>query len=209
MLKLLLSVLEVVAYCLPLPAKKLLEKAVFLDPQEKLPSCLPSEVALLVLGGGNPGDRAKRAAKLYKDGIAGYLVLTGGIGPYSLDRNKPEAAIDHEILNQHGIENKAIRVESQSRTTEENVKNSLAIIDELGVGHVIIVTSPWHVKRATMLFKRIAQARGMDSVKCHWSSASVSDGQDEPGKWYRNRKVCGAVLKEAIRISQEKNRRIN
>jgi len=101
--------------------------------------------ALIVLGGG-PEERPKRAAQLYKAGAA-PVILVSGFGDYDISVN---------ILKQNGVPETAIFGESRSVSTLENAEFSIPLLRQMGARRVIIVTSWYHSRRAMACFRHVA-----------------------------------------------------
>lgn len=120
--------------------------------------------AALVLGaavsGGEPSpvfrERIRHAVALYKAGQVRALVMTGGLGPG--DRvTEGEAAA--EWARKEGVPNSAILIEHRSRTTRENISNSVPLLIEHKLDRVLIVSDPLHMRRALA----IAAALGLEA----------------------------------------------
>lgn len=118
---------------------------------------------IVVLGAGlEPGDRPSRAmnrriqqaATLYARGLATNLICSGGTG---VGRNRSEAAVCGDGLQQRGVPAGAILLEENSHTTEENALYSAAMIADRGWQGVILVSDGYHLLRARWLFGRLSQ----------------------------------------------------
>ena len=105
----------------------------------------PVKGDVLVLLGGRP-DRAFRAAELFKQGEAPKVLVTG-LG---------DDVSNKRTLEQNGVTNTAIIMESKSRTTRENAEFSIAILRKMGAKRVILVTSWYHSRRALATFEHYA-----------------------------------------------------
>jgi len=128
----------------------------FLDIDGKLPS---GEV-IVVLGGGLKPDgsagistqeRVNYGAMLFKKGLGTYLVLTGG------DRVNSQVEADqmYKIALNRGIPPKKIIKEAQSLNTYENAVYTKKILLKYGINtKIILVTSPYHIRRALSCFKK-------------------------------------------------------
>jgi len=119
---------------------------------------------ILVLGcsiyGGPPGQpspciraRADHAAALYRQGLAAQVITSGG----AVEEERSEASALAERLQADGVPAAAIQQEDQSRDTIQNIHNSRVILRAHGWQTVILVTEPYHIKRATL----IAQDAGL------------------------------------------------
>lgn len=98
--------------------------------------------------------RVEQAARLYARGLAPKLICSGGVSPGS---SRSEASVCAEILQRGGVPAEAILLEEESRSTEANARNSLALIRANGWRRVILVSDGYHLLRARWLFERIGQ----------------------------------------------------
>jgi len=114
--------------------------------------------AIVVLGAGlGPGgtltsileERVAAAVALVRDGMARYVVATGGITRHDA---RAEADALAEALHTAGVPD--VLVERESRTTAENARFTARILEPLGVRTVWLVTQPFHGRRAALLFRR-------------------------------------------------------
>ncbi len=100
--------------------------------------------ALIVLGG-EPLARPQEAARLYKLGVASKVFVTG-IG---------DASTIRKVLLGAGVPATAITVESNARTTHANAVLLKPLIEAAKVHSVLIVTSPFHTRRALATFRKV------------------------------------------------------
>lgn len=113
---------------------------------------------IIVLGAGlrkdgRPGPalirRSRRAADLWHERIAPFVLCTGGQSEY---HPRTEAAACREILLAAGLPDDAILTEERSRSTEENAIYSKRLLDDLGLSRVVLVSDSYHMLRAGWLF---------------------------------------------------------
>jgi len=100
---------------------------------------------IVVLGGGNH-ERPLRAAELFKQHDAPRIFITGA----------GDDEINRQILISNGVPARAIEMEDQSMTTQENAKFSLKRLRAEKVRSVILVTSWYHSRRALKTFEHDA-----------------------------------------------------
>jgi len=96
--------------------------------------------------------RVEYAAKLWFDGVAPLLVLTGGVG-----RHPPsEARVSGEILLDLGVPQDVIHLEESSTTTDENAAYALLVCRAAGLTEprVLVVTDAYHAFRCRRVFRR-------------------------------------------------------
>lgn len=96
-------------------------------------------------------DRLLHAAVLYKAGKAPVLLLTGG----NARSYEPEAVSMKKLLLAMGIPEQAMVLEGLSRNTRQNAEYSARILSELGINKILLVTSAYHMGRASFEFERL------------------------------------------------------
>lgn len=101
---------------------------------------MPQKADVIIVLGGSSGDRVTYGATLYKSGYADKVLLAGN-----------QIGMEKQALSQ-GIPESAILLEDQSQTTFENAKYSLKIVQDQGYKSAIVVTSPYHTRRASIIF---------------------------------------------------------
>jgi len=136
----------------------------YLPPKE-----VPSADVMVVLGGGTDanvyprsgveingaGDRVLYAARIYKEGKAKYILLSGGEITWMNATSSTPADDMAEILEFMGVPKETLWLENKSQNTHENAVFSKAILDEKGIKKVLLVTSAMHMPRAVALFQKI------------------------------------------------------
>ena len=80
------------------------------------------------------------------------LIFTGGLGEGD-SLSEGEAARRYAI--DKGIPDDAILVESQSTSTAENLAGALRLMDSVGLRSAVIVSDPYHLRRAGMIARRL------------------------------------------------------
>lgn len=119
----------------------------YLSPQDKLQ---PADV-IVAISGGETASRTAEAVRLYKEGLAPKLLFSGA----ALDTSGPSnaAAMRLEALRQ-GVRRQDILIEESSQNTAQNAEASAAVLNREGVKSLILVTSPYHQRRASLEFHR-------------------------------------------------------
>lgn len=144
------------------------------------PPCSKAD-AIVAISGGDTSARTTEAVKLYKAGWADKLIFSGA----ALDKSGPSnaAAMSREA-EAAGVPAEDIILEEYGETTKENAVNSHDIFEILGVQDVILVTSGYHQRRASLEFE--SRSTGV-ALRSHPVSA---DGQWSkfwwlsPSGWY-------------------------
>ena len=100
--------------------------------------------ALIVLGG-ESRDRPRTAARLYVQGIAPRIFVTG----------EGDAMRIRQRLMEEGVSPEAIIVEKRALTTYTNATLLKPVLLGAGVRTAVIVTSPFHARRALATFRHV------------------------------------------------------
>ncbi|UPG92056.1 YdcF family protein [Luteibacter aegosomaticola] len=123
--------------------------------REGLVSTTPAAVAhadaIVVLGGGiipkgpwqDSGSRAGTGLTLWQEGYAPLMLVSGSDQAHKLARG----------YQRLGVPASDLRVDDTSTNTHENARNTAALLRAGGLGDVLLVTSPIHMRRAAAAFR--------------------------------------------------------
>jgi uncharacterized SAM-binding protein YcdF (DUF218 family) len=104
------------------------------------------------------------------------LLTSGGQGP---DEDLSEARAMADYLIAAGVSADRILVEDQSRTTQENLRFSKALMHDREPDHrALVVTNNFHVMRAAQIARREkvdAQVIGSPTARYFWPSATIRE----------------------------------
>jgi uncharacterized SAM-binding protein YcdF (DUF218 family) len=112
---------------------------------------------IVVLAGDANGERVEEGVKLYKEGWASKILLSGGPLAWHLTYAKNMRQEAHAL----GVPDAAVLLQDQSRSTYEDAQYSLAILKKLNLKRIILVTSPNHMRRARAVFRKMARKYDM------------------------------------------------
>ena len=111
--------------------------------------------AVVVVSGGDTVARTNAGIQLIKNGWADTLVLSGA----ALDKSGPSnAAAMEEQAIAAGIAPEAILIDEEAANTQQNAENSQSIFTDNDIHDVILVTSGYHQRRASLEFNKTADA---------------------------------------------------
>jgi uncharacterized SAM-binding protein YcdF (DUF218 family)/glycosyltransferase involved in cell wall biosynthesis len=103
--------------------------------------------------GGGYQERVKHAIDLYRAGYAPRLVLSSGF-VYSFN----EAEVMRALAIDQGVPADAILLEQQAASTHANVQLVTAILNAHQWRRILLVSSPYHMRRAILTWRREAPA---------------------------------------------------
>jgi len=103
-------------------------------------------------------ERIRHGLDLYRQGFAPTLIFTGGFGGARARFSESQVARRYAL--KQGIPADAILIETQSRTTRQNLEEARQLMAEQGMHKVILVSDPLHMARALRLSKEL----GIDAL---------------------------------------------
>ncbi len=197
-------------------------KRVYLDPAFRLrlhgtddPSALslPDAHAIVVLGcrlqdGGMTKElkqRCKAAAALAEAFPSAVLVLTGGATGDNNPKGNTEAGrMRNYLVNTCGIDENRIRTDRKAKNTRENAFNTLAILEEMDIHGMTLVTSSYHQRWAQVIFNAAAAMyraeHGFEAVligdfSCEWKPPAAA--------YYWDHRIAVKQLGELFGLSEK------
>ena len=132
---------------------------------------------IIILGGDS--ERVSYGVKLYKSNYSDKIIVTGG------GTEEKEEVIDS------GVAIKDIILEVKSTTTYENAKFSRSIMLQKNFTSAIVVSSPYHMRRAKWLFDEVFKN---DNITLLYSP--VDDSWFKQEEWWRNEREIRVVMDE-------------
>jgi uncharacterized SAM-binding protein YcdF (DUF218 family) len=119
----------------------------YLSPQ----STLRKADAIVAISGGETQERTLEAITLYQEGWAPVIIFSGAAADASGPSNARAMANQAENA---GVPPTDILLDKTSDNTEQNATNVADIIHQQGYNSIILVTSPYHQRRADIVFHR-------------------------------------------------------
>lgn len=112
--------------------------------------CQPVD-AIVAVSGGDTSARADEAIALFKKGWASTLIFSGA----AQDKTGPSnATVMKRRAIAAGVPESVIRLDEFSETTRQNAENSQTIFNSLNIKSIILVTSGYHQRRASLEFDK-------------------------------------------------------
>jgi len=109
--------------------------------------------AIVVVSGGDTKARTAAGIELYKNGWADALVLSGA----AYDKSGPSNAEAMRMQALHaGVPQAAISIDEAAESTSQNAANTKTIFDGKHFTDIILVTSGYHQRRASLEFGKAA-----------------------------------------------------
>jgi uncharacterized SAM-binding protein YcdF (DUF218 family) len=149
---------------------------------------------IVAISGGETDARTDEAVRLYKDGWARHIIFSGA----ALDPNGPSnAQAMAKRAESQGVSAAAISLDETSTNTRENAADVAAIIHQASYRSIILVTSPYHQRRAYIVFRRVL---GADTTIINHSSYDQNWRRSE---WWGTSYSRDLTLSELQKVAYE------
>lgn len=144
---------------------------------------------------GDTGARTETAVALWREGVAPLIIFAGA----SLD---PASAPSGELMKREavrrGVPEDRVLVEGASATTSENAERVSDLLHERRIRSAVLVTSPYHQRRAAILFSR--QLAGTDVT---FRNYPARDPQWDINLWWAREPSRPLTLLEVTKLGVE------
>jgi uncharacterized SAM-binding protein YcdF (DUF218 family) len=119
---------------------------------------VPVKSDAIVVLSGSPLERGRRAAELYKEGLAPVVITTGSAlsAPLQIysDEYVSDAQLTASVLIKAGTDSAAIRVLQEGTSTWEEGRAILGYALAQGYRELLVVSSLHHTRRVSGVFKK-------------------------------------------------------
>lgn len=160
----------------------------------------PARTDAIVVLSGAPvyAERLRHAASIYHQGRAPAIVLTddGLAGPWSRQRQRNPRSIERgrDLLVASGVPSDAlVMLPQRIQGTHDEAVALQAYARAQRIRSLLVVTSPYHARRALWVFRRVLAAHG---VSVGVDPVSPGDQSPAPGVWWLSRLGWQSVAAE-------------
>ena len=150
-----------------------------------------SSEAAVVLGGGGDGERLRRAIGLYDENLVAELILVGqhrGEWEHIIRRYCPEC----------DLTNRRFTILVGSKNTFTDADLTLEHCRKKGIRSVLVVTDPYHTRRAGMTFNKIFRGSGISVAVV--SSGDFGQRLAPNEHWWKDRRTLKTIWTEFGKI---------
>jgi uncharacterized SAM-binding protein YcdF (DUF218 family) len=148
--------------------------------------------AIVMLGDDNyNGDRAARAAELFKAGWAPRVIASGRyIRPYATI-----SELEAHDLADHGVpQNAIVRFAHQATDTHDECADIGQLMTQHGWKRILLVTSTYHTRRSRYICSRLLPPGAVLRME------AARDSDYDPDNWWRTRDGMKAFFHETVGI---------
>ena len=155
----------------------------------KLPCTLPAAAdVIIVLGGEQNGERTRKGAELYREGVAPKVMLSDGT---KMSWRTTAIKEMHALAVLEGVPPEDLIQENRSRSTYENAVYTKELMRELGFDSAVVVTTDWHAKRSRFIFEKVYKGSGVELAYC-----GTPDAHSDFTGWWKDGEKQQVVLTE-------------
>jgi uncharacterized SAM-binding protein YcdF (DUF218 family) len=150
---------------------------------------------LIIVLGGDSGDRSKKAAAIFASGLARNVLITG------IEEQPPESKGDYlswraNFLERLGVPRSAVIFDQQSTNSWTEATNTRKLMKERGWRKAIVVSDPPHIRRLTWTWSRAFRNDPDMSFVAVGSDAAWWD----PNRWWLNEKSAQFIISEHVKF---------
>jgi uncharacterized SAM-binding protein YcdF (DUF218 family) len=151
----------------------------------------PSDAIVMLLGG--PEARPRKAATLFREGLAPRVLLC--TGPPPPPGMVSEALYSARTLVNLGVIPGAITlVQAHVTSTKEEAEAILAVARKDGMKRITVVTTSFHTARAGWIFRRVFRGSGIEV-----RTAAATDPLFDETNWYLRDESLIVYLTETVK----------
>lgn len=159
------------------------------------PAREPEPADVIVALGGDTGSRAELAIRLYREGYAPLVLLTG------IEYGDPDARPAvlnwrEKFLIDSGVPPAAIRLDRVSGNSWEEAVNARAFLEANGLSSALVVSEPPHMRRLQWTWSRAFAGSGL-----RFRLVSTEPSWWNPGRWWGNEAGALYVFEESVKLA--------
>jgi uncharacterized SAM-binding protein YcdF (DUF218 family) len=152
----------------------------------------PADVVIAISGDGT-GERARTAAALLQQGLARWMMISGSRAGAARGGAAAEMV---RVVVSGGVPTERVVVDDQSTSTQDNARHSARLMERHGWKRAILVTSPYHTRRAAVIFRAEFRTRGLD-LQVYAADGSFFD----PSRWWTRDQDRALVRSEYMKLA--------
>lgn len=185
--KILIAVIIIILLLMLLHPIILTSMSDFLCVQDKLEKA----DVILTLAGDSNGERVAQAVELYKQKWAPKILMSGGPAIWHLTY----AQNMRRQATSLGVPSQAVLLEDKSKSTFEDIEFSLPILKKLKVKTIILVSSPFHMRRSSLVARKYYTKEGIKVI-----SYPVQKSEFNPNHWWIRHEDTQPVITEYLSL---------
>jgi uncharacterized SAM-binding protein YcdF (DUF218 family) len=149
--------------------------------------------AIVILGGESEGySRTQHAVDLFNQGYAPRVVFSGGtMRDFGLACSSAQLSL--EAAQGLGLPENAVVISYEAQSTYDEAVNLARLAGEQGWRSLLVVTTPFHTRRAARTFRTLMPALSI-------SVSAAPDPRFDASHWWRTEEGLVTVVNEVLKL---------
>ncbi|MFN8522086.1 MAG: YdcF family protein [Chloroflexota bacterium] len=147
--------------------------------------------AIIVISGDGDLARFREGLRLFESGWAPRLIFSGA----ALEDEPSNAEVMRDLAVEAGVPPSAILLDHQASNTHGNALGTRDLMTDHGLSSAILVTSPYHLNRASITFRAVFSEAGLHVVP--WPAP---DQSWRKANWWRSAETRSLTFVELEKL---------
>ncbi len=154
------------------------------------------KVDAIVVLSGDEGERVREAARLFKAGYASYLIITK-TDSEDIGEGRTYSEKLMRIAMAEGVAADSILFsEGKATNTIDEAHAVMLVSRQRNLSSLLVVTGPYHVRRAKIIFQKIAAEDGIKIL-----ASGVQDSWYHPASWFLSLRGWRQTVSELLGLA--------
>ena len=167
----------------------------------------PSEAEVAVVLGGGAGERLGAAVRIWREGRVGAILVTGPDDPllpvYTGEDSLTQGEVKRRIAIRRGVPAESAWLALGAKSTHEEAVLVRRDLERRGIERAIVVTSPFHTRRAGRTFRQVFRGSGIGLTV---ETLPLELSQEQVDRWWRREREQMSVFTETVKLLHYWNR---
>jgi uncharacterized SAM-binding protein YcdF (DUF218 family) len=152
----------------------------------------PRKSDVIIVLGGDSGERTEYSVKLYKEGYAKKIMFSGSQNEY--EKSTEAFTMSRQAISL-GVPWYNVILDNKANSTYQNALFTKELALKYGFKSAIVVTSNYHMRRSRLVYKKAFHGTGISLTYC-----SAVDKEYKPDKWWKDRYTTDIVISEYTKL---------
>jgi uncharacterized SAM-binding protein YcdF (DUF218 family) len=159
------------------------------------PASTPISADLIVVLGGDAGERNEKAVELYKAGFANKILITGMDGLSDKPANHEQQLRVNYLLDQ-GVKVEALIFDEQAQNTHEEASAIAALLKAKHWNSALIISDPPHLRRLKGALQPV-----FNKAHLHYRLIQTKATHWDPKYWWQDERWCQFCVREVVKLA--------
>jgi uncharacterized SAM-binding protein YcdF (DUF218 family) len=161
----------------------------------------PVQAEVAVVLGGGEGERLGAAVAIWREGRVGAILITGPdkalLPVYTGEDSLTQGEVKRRIAVKRGVPDERAWLALGPTSTYEEAVRVRAELEGRAIRRAIVVTSPFHSRRARRTFLRVFDGSG---IALSTETLPLEKSEDDPHGWWTREHDLMSVVNETVKV---------